>query len=214
VVKTAIFLLMSVLVSACSVFGVRSGYEQASYEVIERLSDRAEVRRYPPLVAAEATIETANDSMGRSQAFQLLFKYISGANRTNAKVAMTTPVETAAKAETIAMTVPVERLADTSAPATLRFFLPASYTLETAPQPTNPKVRIVELPARTVAVLRFTGSTGDANVARHVRQLEALLHATAWQVTGPATALFYDPPWTLPFLRRNEVALPVRPRAG
>ena len=86
------------------------------------------------------------------------------------------------------------------------------YTRETLPEPEDPRVRIVEVPAETLAVLGFTGSTGDATVAAKEERLGALLAVSTWRATGPAVALFYDPPWTLPFRRRNEVALPVAPR--
>ena len=126
-----------------------------------------------------------------------------------AKVAMTAPVETAAKPEKIAMTVPVETKAQVSGPYAMRFFLPADYTLETAPQPTNPDVRIFEVPERTVAVLRFSGSRGSDNVARHMSELDTVLNGSAWRAAGEPFGMFYDPPWTIPFLRRNEVAVPV-----
>lgn len=200
---------MGLLLTACSVFGVRSGYEQASYTVIDRLGEHAEVRRYPPQLIAETTVTAADERAGRSQAFKALFDYISGTNRSRAKVAMTTPVETAAPPETIAMTVPVETQSEAAERYTMRFFLPAEYTIETAPQPTDPKVKILEAPERTLAVLRFTGSTSAENVARHLGDLQNVLDGSGWRVAGDPTAMFYDPPWTIPFLRRNEVAFPV-----
>ena len=91
----------------------------------------------------------------------------------------------------------------------MRFFLPAGYTMETAPEPTDPKVRIVEIPERMIAVLRFSGSRGKENVARHVSELGDVLEGAGWHAVGEPLTLFYDPPWTIPFLRRNEVEVPV-----
>ncbi len=207
--RATIVVLMTVLISACSVFGVRSGYEQAAYTLVDRIGETVEVRRYPPQLVAEATVPAPDEQAGRSRAFRLLFDFISGANQTRADIAMTTPVEIAAAPEPIAMTSPVEIKSEAGGRYTMRFFLPAAYTLETAPRPTNPDVRLVETPERTLAVLRFTGSTSPANAARHVDELEAILHGSRWQPAGDAAAMFYDPPWTLPFLRRNEVAMPV-----
>jgi len=210
-------------VAGCSMFGVRSGYEQASYVVVEPIGEAAEVRRYPPQLIAEASVAAADESSGRSAAFRALFDYISGANRAQAKLAMTTPVETARPPQTIAMTVPVETKVEPARPAaapatltyTMRFFLPAGLTLQTAPEPADPNVRIVEVPERTLAVLRFSGSTGPENVAQHLSELEAIVAASRWQAAGEPISMFYDPPWTLPMLRRNEVAVPVRlPPAG
>jgi hypothetical protein len=122
---------------------------------------------------------------------------------------MTAPVETAAKPEKIAMTVPVETKAQATGTYVMRFFLPAGYTLETAPEPTNPDVRIFEVPERTVAVLRFSGSRGSDNVAVHLSELDTVLEGSGWRAAGEPFSMFYDPPWTIPFLRRNEVAVPV-----
>ncbi len=209
IVRTTIVLLMTVLISACSVFGVRSGYEQASYTVIDRIGETVEIRRYPSQLVAEATVAAVDERAGRSRAFRLLFDFISGANQSRADIAMTTPVEIAAAPESIAMTTPVQIKTASAGRYTMRFFLPATYTMETAPRPTHPDVRLVETPERTLAVLRFTGSTSPANAARHVDKLEAILHGSRWQPAGEPAAMFYDPPWTLPFLRRNEVSIPV-----
>lgn len=201
-------MISTALLSACSVFGVRSSYEQAPYTVVDRLGEAIEVRRYPPQVVAEAVVSASDEKSGRGKAFRLLFDYISGANTGQAKVAMTTPVETT-QAEKIAMTVPVESQAPAAGQYAMRFFLPAAYTLDTAPRPTDSNVQILEVPERTLAVLQFTGSTGRENVARHRSQLERAIENSRWHPAGEPTALFYAPPWTVPFLRRNEVAAPV-----
>jgi hypothetical protein len=202
-------IVLAFLLSACSMFGVRSGTEQASYTVVAQLDENIEVRRYPPRVVAETSVTAPDESSARNKAFRALFDYISGANRSQTKVAMTAPVETAAKPEKIAMTVPVETKAQATGTYVMRFFLPAGYTLETAPEPTNPDVRIFEVPERTVAVLRFSGSRGSDNVAVHLSELDTVLEGSGWRAAGEPFSMFYDPPWTIPFLRRNEVAVPV-----
>jgi hypothetical protein len=107
------------------------------------------------------------------------------------------------------MTAPIETTAQAGGLYAMRFFLPADYTVETAPEPRNPEVRIVEVPERTLAVLRFSGSRGADNVARHASELDRVIAGSSWRAVGEPTTLFYDPPWTIPFLRRNEVAVPV-----
>src|SRR5512134_2134763 len=198
-------IVCALLLTGCSVFGVRSGTEQVSYTVIAHLDDNIEVRRYPPQLVAETSVTAADESSGRNKAFRVLFDYISSANRAQKTVAMTAPVETAAAPETIAMTAPVETTAQAGGPYAMRFFLPAGFTMETAPEPTNPEVRIVEVPERTLAVLRFSGSRGTDNVARHASELDRLIVGSSWRAAGEPTTLFYDSPWTIPFLRRNEV---------
>jgi hypothetical protein len=101
-------IVCALLLTACSAFGVRSGTEQASYTVIAHLEDNTEVRHYPPQLAAETSVAAPDESSGRNKAFRVLFDYISGANRSQTKVAMTAPEEVAAAPEKIAMTVPVE----------------------------------------------------------------------------------------------------------
>jgi hypothetical protein len=75
--------------------------------------------------------------------------------------------------------------------------------------PNDPAVRLVEVPGETMAVLRFTGDRGAAAVAARQAELLRGLAGTAWAPQGEPVAWFYDPPWTLPWLRRNEVAVPV-----
>ena len=197
------------LLAGCSVFGVRSGYEQPPYEVVEEIGDAVEVRSYGARVAAESRVATADRDEGMNDAFRVLFNYITGDNQTEASIAMTAPVETAQTSEEIAMTVPVESARNDDGVLYMRFFLPAEYNAESAPQPTDPKVSIVTLPEQTFATLRFTGFGGEGSVAAKKQELLASLNGTPWRPTAEPVALFYDPPWTIPFLRRNEVAVAV-----
>lgn len=198
------------VVSGCSLFGVRSGSEQPAYEVVERQGEAIEVRRYARRVAAEATVEAADDRAGRNAAFSLLFDYISGANRARTPMVLTRPVDAISRPpEKIAMTVPVETARSDEAGMRMRFFLPASYNAESAPEPLDPRIRIVEVPEQTIAVLRFSGSRGVEAVAVRTVELRRALDGTAWRTVGQPVAYFYDPPWTLPALRRNEVAVVV-----
>jgi hypothetical protein len=168
-----------------------------------------EVRRYDSRLAAEATVEAGSAEAGRNEAFRVLFNYISGANPGQSKVALTAPVEVGAEAEKIAMTVPVETAAADHGRYTMRFFFPSAYTKATAPEPTDPTVRIVKLPEETVAVRRFSGSWDEERLERRKAELLRALAESGWRPIGKPTSLFYDPPWALPFLRRNEVAVPV-----
>jgi hypothetical protein len=196
------------LMGACSVVGVRSGTEQPAYQVVDRLKAGVEIRRYAPRLAAETTVPTSDGQAGRGQAFRRLADFIFGANRAQAKVAMTAPVQFEAGPSKIAMTAPVVTQARDDS-LTMRFFMPASFTLETLPAPLDPAIRIVAVPEETLAVLRFSGSTGRAAVTAREAELSRILAGSSWQPQGEPVAQFYDPPWTLPFLRRNEVAVAV-----
>ena len=203
-------LLSGLLLTACSVVGLRSGTEQPRYEVVAHLSDGVEVRRYAPRLAAETTVEGTEFS-ARSTGFRRVAGYIFGANTRSARIAMTAPVAVAPArgGETIAMTAPVAQQRGADGRWTIRFFLPASLAEADAPAPTDSRVRIVAVPAETMGVLRYTGSISPDAVARARARLLAALPGSAWTPQGEAVSWFYDPPWTLPPLRRTEAAVPV-----
>lgn len=214
------FLLAAAFTAGCSVFGVRSAWEQPPYEVLDDLGDDVEVRRYGPRLVAETTVAAADEETARSEAFRILAAYIFGENRARREVAMTAPVavEPASNeagseeaSQPVAMTAPVETAQVAPGRWSMRFFLPADLTLETAPEPTDARVRITQVPGETLAALRFGGSSRPAAVARRERELQNRLSGSSWRADGDPVALFYDPPWTIPFLRRNEVAVPVVP---
>ncbi len=208
-------LLSGLALGACSVFGVRDGTEEPRFSVIDHVGP-VEIRQYGPRIAAQA--EVAGEEMAaRSQGFRLLAGYIFGANTTRGSIAMTAPVAQSSasnSSETIAMTAPVATARDASGRWVIRFFMPASFTLATLPTPTDPRVTLVEVPGETMAVLRFSGGTGPEVVASRQAELDRALAAGPWHAAGPAVAWFYDPPWTIPALRRNEVAVPVTKQGG
>jgi len=188
--------------SALSVFGIRSQYEQPKYGVIEFLGT-VEVCRYAPRFAAQTTVEAPTEAAGRDRAFKILAAYIFGANRDKRDIAMTSPVETA-RSRDIAMTSPVQTSGG-GGRWTQRFYLPSEVTPQTAPQPVDDRVELVEVPEGTVAALGFSGSGNDVEARK--RELLAALEGSRWRPVGEAFTMFYDPPFTSPFLRRNEVAV-------
>ena len=195
-------------VAACAVVGDRSGTEEPRYEVVGR-AGATEIRRYAPRIAAETEIE-ADAEAARNAGFRRLAGYIFGGNRGGAKIAMTAPVAQApAEGTRIAMTAPAAQQPAGPGRWTVRFFMPAQWTLATLPVPDDPAVRLVEMPAETMAVIRFSGDRGAAAVAAREAELLRALAGTPWSPMGQPVAWFYDPPWTLPWLRRNEVAVPV-----
>lgn len=200
--------LSTLLLAGCSLFGDRSGYEQPDYSVLATLGPSAEVRHYGPRLAAEATVEADSEENGRNDAFRLLFDYITGKNQPAASIAMTSPVATDSEPGTISMTAPVQT-SESKGSASMRFFFPKGYSADTAPAPLDPRVKIIAVPEETLAVLTFSGSIREANVEKQRQVLAERLEGSEWHADGKPTAMFYDPPWTLWFLRRNEVAVPV-----
>ena len=185
--------------SALSVFGIRAPYEQPPYQVLAQLGHGVEIRAYASRMAVQTPIRRGNDG----EAFGRLFRYITGANQADAKIAMTVPVEQTGRP--VAMTIPAE----TTGGASMRFFLPHRLAERGAPHPTDPLVSLVSLPAQHFAVLRFSGTVDDASRARHEQSLRAALAGAGRKAQGEASLLSYDPPFALPFLRRNEVAISV-----
>jgi hypothetical protein len=121
---------------------------------------------------------------------------------------MTTPVAAGTRAETIAMTTPAESRSDAGG-VRMRFFLPSRYMVTTAPRPIDGRVRLVPVPEETMAILRFSGPGGEPELARRTAALRAALMPSPWRPVAEPMILFYDPPFTLPFLRRNEAAVRV-----
>ena len=199
-------LLASLALAACSVVGVRSGTEEPAYAVMAT-EGGVEIRQYGPRAAAETTVD-ATELAARSEGFQRLAGYIFGRNAGSSKISMTAPVAQSA-AQTIAMTAPVAQ--DGSV---IRFFLPAALAADTAPRPLDDRVRIVTVPGEMVAVLRYSGSTRPDAVADQKARLLQALKSGPWMADGTPFSWFYDPPWTLPPLRRNEAVVRVRSAAG
>lgn len=204
-------LLSQVLEAGGSIVGLRGGAEEPHYTV-EHTIDGVEIRRYGARIAAETTV-VASENAARNAGFRRLAGYIFGANHDRTTIAMTAPVaqepSDAATGTKIAMTAPVSQFAGPDNTSVIRFFMPAEWTLETLPEPNDETVKLVTVPAETVAVLRFTGSRSPAVVASRKVELLKALQNTVFQPTGAPVAWFYDPPWTVPFCRRNEVTIPV-----
>lgn len=208
----------SALLAGCSIVGVRTGTEQPKYDIVERIEEGVEIRRYGDRLAAEVTVSRGRRGANENSAFGALAGYIFGKNRASTEIAMTSPVETRSgsqenKSEKIAMTAPVET-AGTGNTMTMRFFLPSSYTIDTVPEPMNPDVNIVPVSPETIATLGFSGLRTSANVESHKAELLRRLNDSIWLPVGEPVAYFYDPPWTVPTLRRNEIAVTVEKREG
>lgn len=189
-----------------SIVGIRSGTEEPSFTVERRIGD-VEIRRYGPRIAAQTAI-TADEEAARNEGFRRLARYIFGGNTGKTKIAMTAPVaqEQDRKGQKIAMTAPVaaERSGDEWV---IRFFMPSEHTLESLPTPNDERVELVTVPAETVAVLRFSGIASTDAIAARTEELLSTLRTDGVEPKADPVTWFYDPPWTVPFRRRNEVAV-------
>ena len=206
--KRLVALASALLLAACSVVGVRDGTETPHYDVLGHVGD-LEIRRYAPRLAAETVVDGTEEE-ARSAGFRRIAAYIFGENRARSKIAMTTPVaQSGADSAKIAMTAPVATQPVGNGQFVIRFFMPAQYSQQTLPEPMDETIRIVTVPEETMAVYRFSGSRSAVAMAQARERLLRELQDGAWRAAGAPVDWFYDPPWTLPPLRRNEVAVPV-----
>lgn len=186
--------------------------EIPDYQVIE--SDKAfEIREYPAYLIAETEVQAGFMNAG-NVAFGRLFRYISGANISQQRIAMTAPVEQAVTTgESIAMTAPVEQV-KTKDSYRVGFIVPRKYTLDTVPKPLDARVTIRQVEPRRVAVWRYSGRWTEENFREHEQLLRDALHARAIVVdpSTPAMIARYDAPFMPWFMRRNEVHISLSTR--
>lgn len=202
----------SLLLGGCSVFGVRT-VEEAGYDLVMASGD-IEVRDYHSMVVVETFVEANFEDAG-NRAFGRLFAYISGENRSRQDIEMTAPVVASQddSGESIAMTAPV--IADKAVTGwRFAFVLPASYTIDSAPEPLRDDVRLRALQPRRIAVLTYSGLRSERKFEQNFARLSDWLEQNGLDaMSGPSYA-GYDPPWTLPFLRRNEIMIQVNRQAS
>lgn len=203
--KKLITILTTVFLTGCSVFGIRTA-DQPSYQVLNEVSN-IQIRHYPELLVAET--EIADDYKNASnQGFQKLAGYIFGNNQKQQSLAMTVPVIQEPQTETLAMTAPVIQQKSEDR-WLMAFVLPKGYSVTTAPIPNDKAVTIKELPAKKVAVIQYTGSLCESGIAKNADILTTWLNQQGFKALSPARSAAYDPPWTLPFLRHNEVHIDI-----
>ena len=182
--------------------------EIPEYRVVEQ-DGSFELRAYSSYLIAETEVEAGFMNAGNI-AFGRLFRYISGANTAQAEIAMTAPVEQSSQGEKIAMTAPVEQ-AKADGVYRVGFVVPRKYNRETVPKPTDPRVSIREVPARIVAVWRYSGRWTEENFREHEQDLRRAVQARGLQAVSGDSAIIarYDAPFIPWFMRRNEVLIPL-----
>ena len=208
--------LVLLLLGAWIAVGVAStsGVATPPYTVLSE-HDGYEIREYAPQIVAEVIVE-GDFEASLNRGFRKLAGFIFGDNTApsgtgdSQAIAMTAPVlEELATSSPIAMTAPVLEEAAAGDKRKVTFMMPAEYTMATIPNPRDPDVRLVEKPARRYAASRFSGWV-DAGKAEQMkaRLLEDLTRDKQSPDGTPALAQ-YDPPWTPPFMRRNEILVPL-----
>jgi len=203
--KHSIRIILATAVIICGAMDAMA-IEEATYKVVKK-DNNFEIRDYAPHILAETIVEGDFEEAG-NKAFNVLFGYISGDNRSREKLAMTAPVSQEPKGEKIKMTAPVgqQRVQESWA---VSFMMPASYTLETLPEPEDPKVTLRQVPARRMAAVRYSGFWNEKGYLRYKLELESWIREKNYTIVGDPIWARYNAPFTPWFLRRNEILIPV-----
>ncbi|OBJ52388.1 heme-binding protein [Mycobacterium sp. 1423905.2] len=192
--------------ATASIFGIRSGTQEPPHSS-QWLHGGIEIRQYGARIVAQTTVD-ADEEKARNIGFRRLANYIFGGNN----IAMTAPVAQEFRSNTgekIAMTAPVAQRGTDDGEWLIQFFMPAEKTMTSLPQPNDPAVTLVQVPPETYAVRRFSGSRSPDAIARQSALLRQALCDNGITPTATPVTWFYDPPWTIPMLRRSEVAVPI-----
>jgi len=206
--KKFFLMLATFSLAGCSVFGIRTA-EELQYVVIDRMDD-IEIRQYTPYIAAEVEMSGASYDEKADSGFQILAGYIFGNNESREEIAMTAPVTEQRASQKIAMTAPVITKA-IAGKRVMAFSMPAKYTMESLPKPTDQRVKLRQVDASYQAVIGYSGFFDNIEKrAEYERRLvDWLASSEQYQAVSSPTYAGYDPPWTIPFLRRNEVMITV-----
>lgn len=181
--------------------------EEPEFISIEK-KDAFEVREYQPKLIAQVLVTGTFDSAS-SKGFRLLADFIFGNNKTNEgskKIDMTAPVVTRDASEKIEMTAPVVS-EETERGWYISFNMPKQYSKDTLPIPNNPEVKIIDVPSEKFAVITFSGLVREKKYVEMLNLLNEEMRKRNLEPKGPVILARYNPPWTLPFLRRNELMI-------
>ncbi len=189
---------LCLIVSAASAMAI----EIPDYKVVLK-QGAFEVRDYAAQTVAEVTVD-GDRQTAVSDGFRRLASYIFGANSGNQKIAMTAPV-----AQSPVMSGPITTSALGAHRWVVRFDMPRGYDLANLPKPKNDAIRLLTLPPARIAAVRFSGLMSGRAAETQTADLLSYIKASGLKAVGPPTLAQYDPPWTLWFMRRNEVLIPV-----
>jgi len=203
--------IIAIMLTSCSVIA-KDNTPSAQYKVLSKAeNENIELRVYKSMVLISAPMNSEK-TPGRNSAFMKLFDYISGENISSQKISMTTPVfmdKESGGGTKIPMTAPVFRDSESENEALMSFVLPDNFTLQAAPKPINTELKLHELKDYKVAVITFSGLLSKSNIKENKEKLEKWISNKGYNKLGSYKTAGYNPPFTLPPLRRNEVLIPV-----
>jgi hypothetical protein len=201
IIATLALILIGLL--AWSIVGSRG--EQPKYAVVSVKND-IEVRDYAPMIVAEVEA-TGEREEAITKGFSILADYIFGNNKSSSKVAMTAPV-TQQESRKIAMTAPVTQQ-NVDGKWQVRFMMPSNYNLSSLPQPNNAAIQLNEVPSKRIVVIRFSGIPTESVLKKNLEKLQDHIRDEKIKTVTEPTYAFYNPPWTLPPMRRTEIMIEI-----
>lgn len=203
-----LLLPLTFLIGGCSVFGYNHDTKEPPFSVVEQ-DGAFQIREYKQIVMVKTTGK-GDFTAAQDESFYKLFDYISGENMGAQEIPMTAPVLMEdQKGQEIPMTAPVFMEKGEDETWAMSFILPADMTLETAPKPKDESLSLTEMKDARFAAITFTGRFTEANFTAQEKALRDWMDGKKLQASGPAIRAGYNPPWTLPFLRRNEIFIPL-----
>ena len=212
--KAGVYVLVG---SLLTLPGVAMATEEPEYTILNQV-DNFELRRYDPQIVAQTWV-TGDQKQAGNKGFKILGDYIFGNNTApsgeSSKISMTSPVKMqpqsadSDQSQKIAMTSPVA-MQEQDGKWRVRFVMPSKYTMQTLPKPNNDEVSIIEVPVKTYGVIKFSGLTGEEKVATKTAQLKEWMQNL--NIVGAPEMARYNPPWTLPSMRRNEIMIEYQPK--
>ncbi|MFC1534615.1 heme-binding protein [Thermodesulfobacteriota bacterium] len=202
-------MLLTIFNSGCSIFGIRN-YETPKYEVISKEGNK-EIRYYQSYIVAKTTVK-GEFKEAQGNAFRILAGYIFGDNEKKQEIAMTAPVvqKPIAEGEKIPMTAPVIQ-SPSEEGWVMTFMMPSAYKMEDLPIPKDKRISFATVPAKYNAALRYTWFGRKSRNDRKAKELqEWLTGIKEYEPMSSSVYAGYDPPWTLPFFRRNEMMIEIK----
>lgn len=207
----------SLLVLLC--IGHAMAIEEPKYDVIQT-DGSFEIRKYSPILIAETFVDGDMDEAS-SKGFRLIADFIFGNNQVtdsnaSSKIAMTAPVTAEPVSKKIAMTAPVtaepqsfESNMQAAKKWRIHFVMPSQFTLANIPKPKNDAVTLRDVPSKFFVVHSYSGFNSLARIQAKTDEALEWANRKALKVLGQPQLSRYDPPWTLPMFRRNEIMVEV-----
>ena len=186
---------------------IRDGFRLLADYIFGNNTVRQDIAMTAPVQQQQSTKIAMTDPVQQQQSTKIAMT-APVQQQQSTKIAMTAPVQQQQSTK-IAMTAPVQQQSSGNS-WKISFVMPAEYSIETLPKPLNEHVTLKEVPAKQFVVITFAGTNSDKNMKEHEEKLMAYIQSKNLPVTGTPKYAFYNPPWTLPLMRRNEIMIEIQ----